>query len=107
MATKATRSQAPAKAKRPPSRATLARLNISPEVGWYLHSRGIPLPDCPPAIKTPEGGARRGARFDPARVDRVLDVFARLRHTQGNWAGQPLRPDPWQVEGFQKFAHVL
>ncbi|OXM69638.1 terminase large subunit [Amycolatopsis vastitatis] len=95
MATKATRSRAPA--KRPPSRATLARLHISPEVGWYLHSRGIPLPDCPPAIKTPEGGARRGARFDPARVDRVLDVFSRLRHTQGKWAGQPLRPDPWQI----------
>ncbi len=95
MATQATRSRA--RAKRAPSRATLDRLRISPEVGWYLHSRGIPLPDCPPAIKTPEGSARRGARFDPARVDRVLDVFSRLRHTQGKWAGQPLRPDPWQV----------
>ncbi|WP_370944017.1 terminase large subunit [Amycolatopsis sp. cg5] len=95
MATRATRSRAPA--KRPPSRATLERLNISREVGWYLYSRGIPLPDCPPAIKTPDGGARRGARFDPARVDRVLDVFSRLRHTQGKWAGRPLVPDPWQI----------
>lgn len=95
MTAKPTRSRAAA--KRPPSRATLARLRISPEVGWYLHSRGIPLPSCPPAIKTSEGGARCGARFDPARVDRVLDVFSRLRHTQGKWAGRPLRPDPWQI----------
>lgn len=38
-----------------------------------------------------------GARFDPDRVDRVLRSFGRLRHTQGQWAGRPLRPDPWQV----------
>jgi P27 family predicted phage terminase small subunit len=47
-----------------------------PEVAWYLQSRGIPLPDCPPAIKTPEPGetlpgrpVRPGAgRQGPRRV---------------------------------------
>ncbi|MEQ1709460.1 MAG: terminase TerL endonuclease subunit [Terricaulis sp.] len=30
-------------------------------------------------------------------MDTVLKVFGLLRHTQGEWAGRPLRPDPWQV----------
>jgi len=78
--------------------ATLKRLKLSPEVGWYLESRGIPFPDCPPQWKTPEAGqVLRAARFDPERVDRVLAAFRALRHTKGKWAGRPLEPDPWQV----------
>lgn len=77
--------------------AELERLKLSPEVAWYLTARGIPLPDCPPLIKTPEPRDIPGARFDPERVDRVLKSFSLLRHTQGQWAGQPLTPDPWQV----------
>jgi phage terminase large subunit-like protein len=80
-----------------PSRTT-ADLKISPEVAWYLESRGILLPDCPPAVKTPEPGETcPGARFNAERVDRVLRSFALLRHTKGKWAGRALRPDPWQV----------
>lgn len=75
----------------------LRRLKISPEVGWYLYSRGIPLPTCPPRYKTPEPRRLPGAKFDPARVDKVLQVFGKLRHTQGQWAGRPLNPDPWQI----------
>jgi phage terminase large subunit-like protein len=75
----------------------LAELKISPEVAWYLGSRGIPLPDCPPLHKTPEPRDEPGAVFDPDRVDRVLKAFEQLRHTQGALAGQPLRPDPWQI----------
>ena len=75
----------------------LAELKISPEVAWYLSERGVPLPDCPPLIKTPEPRDEAGAVFDAERVDRVLKAFERLRHTQGALAGQPLRPDPWQV----------
>jgi phage terminase large subunit-like protein len=77
----------------------LERLKLSPEVAWYLLSRGIPLPDSPPLIKTPEPGEAGvvGAQFDPARVDKVLKSFGMLRHTKGKWAGQPLKPDPWQV----------
>ncbi|HET9381315.1 MAG TPA: terminase TerL endonuclease subunit [Streptomyces sp.] len=77
--------------------AGLERLKLSPEVAWYLTSRGIPLPDCPPLIKTPEPRDVPGARFDPERVDKVIKSFSLLRHTQGQWAGQPLVPDPWQV----------
>lgn len=75
----------------------LARLKLSPEVAWYLVERGIPLPDCTPLIKTPEPRDVPGAVFDAERVDRVLRAFEQLRHTQGALAGQPLRPDPWQV----------
>lgn len=70
---------------------------LSAEVTWYLESRGIPLPDCPPLIRTPEPAEAPGARFDPDRVDHVLKAFRMLRHTQGEWAGRPLVPDPWQV----------
>lgn len=77
--------------------AELERLKLSPEVGWYLVSRGIALPDCPPLIKTPEPRGVPGARFDAERVDKVIKSFSLLRHTQGQWAGRPLVPDPWQV----------
>lgn len=73
---------------------------ISEEVRWYLKTRGIPFPDCPPKVKTPEPVELDGAKFDPARVDHVLRVFSHLRHTQGEWAGRPLKPDPWQVAYF-------
>jgi len=72
-------------------------LKLSPEVENYLTTRGIPFPDCPPRIKTPEPRNVRGAVFDGARVDRVLKAFGLLRHTQGQWAGKALKPDPWQI----------
>jgi len=74
-----------------------ARLKLSPEVAWYLQSRGIPLPDCPPLIKTPEPRRAAGARFDPERVDRVIAAFRALHHVAGQWAGQPFIPDSWEV----------
>ncbi|MCK9928793.1 terminase large subunit [Frankia sp. Mgl5] len=82
-----------------PTAAELRRLKISPEVAWYMTERGIPLPEPwqAPRYKTPEPRRLRGARFDPDRVDRVLAAFGRLKHTQGEWAGRALRPDPWQV----------
>jgi phage terminase large subunit-like protein len=80
-----------------PEAEELERLKLSAEVAWYLTSRGIPLPDCPPLIQTPSPGEAPGAVFDADRVDRVIKAFSLLRHTQGQWAGQPLRPDPWQV----------
>lgn len=76
---------------------TPTELQISPEVAWYLESRGIPLPTCPPKFKTPEPRKMAGARFDPDRVDRVLAALEVMKHTQGVWAGRPLRPDPWQI----------
>lgn len=77
----------------------LDALKISPEVGWYLESRGIPFPTRwqVPIWKTPEPRDLEGAVFDPDRVDRVLAAFRNLVHTQGRFAGKPLNPDPWQV----------
>lgn len=95
MATRTTRSRG----SEPVTDELLARLKLSPEVEWYLTSRGIPLPQPwqAPLWKTPEPRDLDGAQFDPARVDRVLKSFGLLRHTQGRWAGKPLKPDPWQV----------
>lgn len=39
----------------------------------------------------------KGARFDPARVDRVIKALGALRHTKGKWAGRPLVPTSTQV----------
>ncbi|WP_345264715.1 terminase large subunit [Nocardioides nanhaiensis] len=72
-------------------------LKLSPEVHAYLVDRGIPLPDCPPAVKTPEPRDVAGAAFDFERVDKVLAAFKALTHVSGRWAGKPLNPDPWQV----------
>ncbi|GII88265.1 terminase [Sphaerisporangium siamense] len=81
-----------------PPQEELKRLKLSPEVAHYLITRGIPLPTCPPLFKTPEPGELLAtARFDGERVDKVIAAFRRLRHTQGQWAGRPLNPDPWQV----------
>lgn len=98
MARTTTRSRAPAKAKAEQEREALRRrLLLSREVAWYLDARGIPWPEVPPKIKTPEPDELAGAKFDPARVDRVLKAFSQLRHTQGKWAGRPLKPDSWQI----------
>lgn len=80
-----------------PTAATLRRLKISPEVGYYMASRGLALPTCVPLHKTPEPRWVKGAAFDPERVDKVLKAFSLLRHTQGRLAGQPLVPDAWQI----------
>lgn len=81
---------------------TPADLKISPEVAWYLESRSIPLPKAwqVPLYKTPEPRRVKGAQFDPARVDKALQAFSEMRHTQGRWAGKSLRPDPWQIAYF-------
>lgn len=92
-----TRSAAKPRAVKLPTAAELRRLKLSPEVAYYLVTRGIPLPTCAPKFKTPEPRRVRGARFNPARVDRALAAFRRMKHTQGEWAGRPLIPDPWQV----------
>lgn len=95
---RATRSGDPRKRTQAgPTAADLRRLKLSPEVAAYLEARGIPLPDAPPLTKTPEPRAVRGAKFDFARVDKVLASFKALRHVAGKWAGIPLTPDPWQI----------
>jgi len=80
-----------------PPKEEVERLKLSPEIAWYLTSRGYSLPECPPKIKTPEPRDAGGAYFDPERVDRVVDVFRRLRHTQGKWSGRPIELRAWQI----------
>ncbi|WP_234314009.1 terminase large subunit [Streptomyces sp. NBRC 109706] len=80
-----------------PGKRVLDKLKLSPEVAWYLLDRGYELPNCPPRWKTPEPRDVAGAVFDPARVDRVVDAFRRLRHTQGKWAGRPITLRAWQI----------
>lgn len=71
---------------------------ISPEVRWYLKDRKYKLQDWQrPLWRTEEPRNVKGAYFDPERVDLVIESLARMRHTQGKWAGTPLRPDAWQV----------
>lgn len=71
---------------------------LSPEVEWYLESRGVHLPPhVAPLWRTPEPRDTPGAWFDAERVDKALSSMEQLRHTQGKWAGTPLRPDPWQI----------
>lgn len=72
-------------------------LKIAPEVVAYMESRGIPLPTSPPKWITPSPGEEPGSWFDEHRVDVLLRAFQSMRHTQGRWAGTPLKPDPWQV----------
>lgn len=83
-----------------PDQETLDRLKLTPEVAWYLLSRGYELPKYPPLHKTPEPpetGECPDAVFSPDAVDKVLKAFTHLRHTQGELAGRPLKPDNWQV----------
>lgn len=71
---------------------------LSPEVEWYLESRGYELPEHVEALwRTEEPRDVPGAFFDPERVDKAIKALSMLRHTQGKWAGRPLTPDVWQI----------
>ena len=41
-------------------------------------------------------GAERGLRFDVAAARRAIAFFPLLAHYKGQWAGKPLRLEPWQ-----------
>jgi len=41
-------------------------------------------------------GAARGLYFDAAAAQRALDFFKILRHSKGEWAGQPVVLAPWE-----------
>lgn len=70
---------------------------LSPEILWYLESRGYEVPDREPLWRTPEPDQVEGAIFDPRLVDQKIAALRCLRHTQGKWAGQPLEPNNVQV----------
>ncbi|MDQ1738093.1 MAG: hypothetical protein QOH56_4344 [Pseudonocardiales bacterium] len=70
---------------------------LSPEILWYLESRGYEIPTCVPLIRTPEPRTVKGAVFDPAKVDKVITALGKLKHTQGKWANTPIVPAAVQV----------
>lgn len=71
---------------------------LSPEVQAYLDARGYKLNEWQvPLWRTPEPRDVPSAGFSFKAVDRVIAALAQMRHTQGKWAGQPLKPDAWQV----------
>lgn len=72
-------------------------MSIDPQIRAYMESRTIPLPESPPQWQTPSPSEHEGSWFDESRVDLVMRAFQAMRHTQGRWAGTPLRPDPWQI----------
>ena len=39
---------------------------------------------------------KRGLYFDPAAAQHAIDFFGFLRHSKGEWAGQPFVLEPWQ-----------
>lgn len=44
-----------------------------------------------------ETGSSRGIRFDRDKAQRVIDFIEKFcRHSQGEWAGQPMKLEPWQ-----------
>lgn len=71
-------------------------LKVWPAVAGYMAERGYKSPEYGPKFITPEPTGT-GVRFDPSRVDRVVATMRALRHTQGEFAGKPLEPDPWQI----------
>lgn len=41
-------------------------------------------------------GHKRGIYFDPISAQRAIDFFQFLKHSKGEWAGQPFQLSPWQ-----------
>lgn len=70
---------------------------LSPEIEWYLTSRGYEIPTVVPRVRTPEPRDEPGATFDPVEVDRKIAALKHLRHTKGKWAGRPIEPTAAQV----------
>lgn len=71
--------------------------DLSPEVQWYLESRGHKLPTVIPRVRTPEPRDVPGAMFDADEVDRKITALGHLRHTKGKWAGRPIEPTAEQI----------
>lgn len=71
---------------------------LSPEVQWYLDTRGYELPEwCVPLWHTEEPRDVEDVWFDPSRVDRVIEACHSIKQFQGDWYGKPIDLMPWQV----------
>jgi phage terminase large subunit-like protein len=52
---------------------------------------------CRRHLRDLETGAERGLWFDPDAAQLVISFFSLLKHSKGEWAGQVIRLEPWQV----------
>src|SRR5262245_18808525 len=44
-----------------------------------------------------DNGHERGLRFSEKRAQHIIDFFHKyLRHFEGEWAGTPIKLEPWQ-----------
>jgi phage terminase large subunit-like protein len=43
-----------------------------------------------------ETGHERGLRFDRAAAEHAISFFGFLKHSKGEWAGQPIALEPWE-----------
>ena len=48
-------------------------------------------------VRDLETGKKRGLHFDRKAAQHVLDFFSLLRHSKGEWAGEPFVLSPWQA----------
>jgi phage terminase large subunit-like protein len=48
-------------------------------------------------IRDLKDGKKRGLTFDPERAGKAVRFFSLLRHSKGQWAGQPFILAPWQA----------
>ena len=42
-------------------------------------------------------GDERGLAFDTGKAQAVLEFYDHVSHIKGEWAGKPIKPEPWQV----------
>jgi phage terminase large subunit-like protein len=52
---------------------------------------------CERHLRDLEQAAAKGWIFDEEAVNKVVTFFYHLRHSKGEWAGQPLLLEPWQA----------
>jgi phage terminase large subunit-like protein len=52
---------------------------------------------CRRHLRDLETGHERGLHFDADAAQRAIDFFGFLKHSKGEWAGQPFELSPWQA----------
>jgi phage terminase large subunit-like protein len=52
---------------------------------------------CERHLRDLETGKERGLHFDAEQAERVIAFFALLKHSKGEWAGQPFILEPWEA----------
>lgn len=104
-----TRSQPSSVATRSPRKAKTRRAGPPPPVaespvtaytrrvvGGEIVTGKLVRLACERHLRDLETGRARGLHFDTAAADRAIGFFAFIRHSKGEWAGQPVVLEPWQ-----------